>query len=208
MRSYAVPVARVVRSVAVAGEMKAVEGQEFHLAGLEFCREETDHETLFDGLTREQNPALSTYLAFHASPANTEMLTMATEAGTVVVPPEVKASAVVREVVSSAIGRIEADRIREERVIVDAVHLFYRPVYAFRYCHAGKKAVIEFDGPTGDARPGGATFEQYLGKVLEPKFLLDAGAEAVNLFVPGTQLARIVVQHGVKQVIEHRKREA
>jgi len=26
--------------------------------------------------------------------------------------------------------------------------------------------------------------------------------------VPGTQLARIVMQHGVKQVIEHRKREA
>jgi hypothetical protein len=68
--------------------------------------------------------------------------------------------------------------------------------------------VIEFDGLTGEAGPGGATFEQYLGKALEPKFLLDAGVEAVNLFVPGTQLARIVVQHGVKQVIEHRKREA
>jgi len=40
-----------------------------------------------------------------------------------------------------------------------------------------------------------------------PKFLLDAGVEAVNLFVPGTQLARIVVQHGVKHVIEHRKHE-
>jgi hypothetical protein len=159
-------------------------------------------------LTREQNPALATYLAFHASPANTETLTVAAQAGTVVVPPEVKASTVVREVVSSAIGRIEADRILEELVIVDAVDLFYRPVYAFRYCHAGKEAVIEFDGLTGDARPGGATFEQYLGKVLEPKFLLDAGVETVNLFVPGTQLARIVVPHGVKQVIEHRKREA
>jgi hypothetical protein len=27
-------------------------------------------------------------------------------------------------------------------------------------------------------------------------------------YVPGTQLARIVVQHGVKQLIEHRNREA
>lgn len=42
------------------------------------------------------------------------------------------------------------------------------------------------------------------GTVAKPKFLLDA----VNLFVPGTQLARIVVQHGVKHVIEHRKHEA
>jgi hypothetical protein len=202
-----VPVAPEVRTVTVAGETKAVQEREFQLAGLEFCREETDQDTLFDGLTRAQNPALATYLAFQASPANTEMLTMATHAGTVVVPPTVKASALVREVVSSAIGRIEADRILEERVIVDAVDLLYRPVYAFRYRHAGKEAVIEFDGLTGDARAGGDTFEQYLGKVLEPKFLLDAGVEAVNLFVPGTQLARIVVQHGVKHVIEHRKHE-
>ena len=108
--------------------------------------------------------------------------------------------------VSAAIGRIEADRILEERVIVDAVDLVYRPVYAFRYRHAGKEAVIEFDGLTGEARGSGSTFEQYFGKVFEPRFLLDAGIEAVNLFVPGTQLARIVVEHGVQRVIERRAR--
>ena len=68
--------------------------------------------------------------------------------------------------------------------------------------------MIEFDGLTGETRPGGATFEQYLGKVLEPKFLLDAGVEAVNMFLPGTQLARIVVQHGVRRIKDHRNREA
>jgi hypothetical protein len=60
--------------------------------------------------------------------------------------------------------------------------------------------VIEFDGLTGDIRPDGSTFEQYLGKVLEPRFLLDVGVEAVNIFVPGTQLVRIVVEHGAKQL--------
>ena len=124
------------------------------------------------------------------------------------VPPSSKSSALVREAVSTAIGRIEADRVLEERLIVDAVDLFYRPIYAFRYSHAGKEAVIEFDGLTGETRPGGATFEQYLGKVLEPRFLLDAGVEAVNMFLPGTQLARIVVQHGVQHIIDHRNREA
>jgi len=68
--------------------------------------------------------------------------------------------------------------------------------------------VIEFDGLTGETRTGGTTFEQYLGKVLEPRFLLDAGVEAVNMFLPGTQLARIVVQHGVQQIIDRRNREA
>jgi hypothetical protein len=60
--------------------------------------------------------------------------------------------------------------------------------------------VIEFDGLTGGTRPDGATFEQYLGKILEPKFLLDVGVEAVNIFVPGTQLVRIVVEHGAKHL--------
>jgi hypothetical protein len=207
MRSYTVPVAPEVRSVEILGETKTVEQRQFRLTGLESCREETERETLFDGLTRAENPALVAYLRFHATPVNAEMLADTARTGTVVVPPENKASALVREVVSSAIGRIEADKILEERVIVDAVDLIYRPVYAFRYRHAGKEAVIEFDGLTGDTRADGATFEQYLGKALEPKFLLDVGVEAVNIFVPGTQLARIVVQHGVKHVIEHRTRE-
>lgn len=208
MRTFAVSVAPEVRAVAIAGEWRPVDRRAFQIEGLESCREETEREALYDGLTRAENPALAAYLAFQAAPGDAELLARAAQSGTVVVPPNSKSSALVREAVSSAIGRIEADRVLEERLIVDAVDLFYRPVYAFRYSHAGKEAVIEFDGLTGDARPGGATFEQYLGKVLEPKFLLDAGVEAVNMFLPGTQLARIVVQHGVQHIKDHRNREA
>ena len=130
------------------------------------------------------------------------------QAGTVIVPPQNKASALVREVLASVIGKIEADRVLEESVTVDIVDLVYRPVYAFRYRHAGKEAVIEFDGLTGATRGDGATFEQYLGKALDPRFLLDVGVEAVNIFVPGTQLARIVVQHGVQRIHDRRNRNA
>jgi hypothetical protein len=206
-RTYTVPVAPEVRSVQVGGETKTVEHREFRVTGLEVCRDETEREFLFDGLTRQQNPALAAYLKFPATAVNAEMLDATAQAGTVVVPPQNKASALVREVVSSAIGKIEADRILEERVSVDVVDLVYRPVYAFRYRHVGKEAVIEFDGLTGDTRADGATFEQYLGKALDPRFLLDVGVEAVNIFVPGTQLARIVVQHGVKRLVDQRKHE-
>jgi hypothetical protein len=206
-RTYTVPVAPDVRSVQVAGDTKTVEQGRFPLTGQESCRNETEREFLFDGLTRQQNPALAAYLRFPGSVVNTEMLEGTAQSGTVVVPPENKASSLVREVVSAAIGKIEADRILEERVSVDVVDLVYRPVYAFRYRHAGKEAVIEFDGLTGDTRAGGATFEQYLGKALDPQFLLDVGVEAVNIFVPGTQLARIVVEHGVKRIADQRSRE-
>ena len=205
--TFNVPVPPEVRAVTIAGESRPVERGTFRIEGLQSCREETERAAVYDGLTKAENPALISYLAYQATPTNADELARAAQSGTVVVPPSSKSSALVREAVSVAIGRIEADRILEERLIVDAVDLFYRPVYAFRYSHGGKEAVIEFDGVTGDTRPGGSTFEQHFGKVLEPRFLLDAGVEAVNMFVPGTQLARIVVQHGVQHIID-RRREA
>lgn len=204
-RSYAVDVAPAVRSVVVAGETLTVTLGQVRLSGLESCREESEREFLFDGLTRAETPALARYLSYAGSFADAEALAETARQGTVVVPPENKASMLVREVVAATIGKIEADRVLEEKVSVDLVDLVYRPVYAFRYTHAGKSAVIEFDGLTGDIRPDGATFEQYLGKALEPRFLLDVGVEAVNLFVPGTQLARIVVEHGVKRLVEQKR---
>jgi len=206
-RDYQVRVQPEVRSVLVDGEERTVLNGAFRVTGLESCREEVSREIFYDGLTKGQNSMLLSYLKYEATPADAAALADESNRGTVVVPPEGKASVMVREVVGGLIGKIEADRVLEERVVVEAVDLYYRPVYAFRYKHAGKEAVIEFDGLTGDSRPGGATFEQYLGKVLEPKFLLDASVEAVNLFVPGTQLARIVVSKGVDTILESRQRQ-
>lgn len=204
-REYVVPLSAEVTGVSVEGAPRIVANREFRITGLESCRVQNDREVYYDGLTRAETPALASYLKYEATPGTAESLAETAASGTVVVPPEARASALVRDVVAAAIPKFEADRVLEERVVVDAVDLYYRPVYAFRYRHRGKEAVVEFDALTGDARPGGATFEQYLGKALEPKFLLDASVEAINLFVPGTQLARIVVQHGVNQLIERRK---
>lgn len=203
-RSYTVAVAPSVRSVELLGQTVAAEQGRLRLSGVESCRDETTREYLFDGLSRAENPALAAYLQFPGAALDAEALAEAARNGTVVVPPENKASMLVREVVSSAIGKIDADRVLEERVSVDVVDLVYRPVYAFRYRHGGKEAVMEFDGLTGEIRPDGATFEHYLGKVLDPRFLLDVGVEAVNIFVPGTQLVRIVVEQGAKHLAQQR----
>ncbi|WP_243075403.1 hypothetical protein [Microbacterium sp. SS28] len=199
-RSYSVAVSPSVRGVEIAGQALPVNQGHIVLTGLESCRDESARAFAFDGLTRLETPALSAYDSYASSVVDAEALAAATTSGTVVVPPDAKASMLVREVMAGAIGKIDADRVLEERVTVDVVDLVYRPVYAFRYRHGAKEAVIEFDGLTGATHPDGATFEQYLGKILEPKFLLDVGVETVNIFVPGTQLVRIVVEQGVKHL--------
>ncbi len=153
---------------------------------------------MFDALTGQAAPDLMSRLKFTAQVASAEMLAEAARGGTVVVPPQAKASVVVREVLSGLVGKIEADKMLEETVEFEAVDLYYRPVYAFRYRRGGKEAVVEVDGLTGEAKVGGATFEAYLGKVLEPRFLLEVGAEAANLFLPGATLVKVIVTKGIE----------
>jgi hypothetical protein len=197
-RTYAVKVAAEVRSVAIGAETKAVAGGAFSISGLESCREETRKEFYFDGLSKAALADMSVYVKFEGKVATQEELGEIAKAGTIVVPPEAKSSMIVREVVAAMLSKIDADRVLEETVRIERVDLYYRPVYAFRYRRQGKEAVVEFDGLTGETRIGGATFESYVGKVLEPKFLLDASVEAVNIFFPGATLAKLVIAKGLE----------
>jgi hypothetical protein len=197
-RDYPIKVPPEVRQVTIGAETLAVENGQFSLRGLESCREESRRETLVDGLTKAPAPALSAYLQHEAREIPAADLAAATADGFVVVPPQAKASMVVRDVVSGAIGKIDADRVLEEVVRVEAVDLFYRPIHAFRYRRAGKEAVMEFDGVTGEVKTGGATFEQYLGKALDPHFLLDVGGEALSLVIPGANIAKLLIIKGME----------
>lgn len=197
-RTYEVPVAPEVKSVSIDGKDHAVATSRFSLSGIESCREEHRTEALFDGVSKALDSSLHPYLKFDAQVvAPDEVATFAPE-GVILVPPQAKASALLRDVLVGVIKSVEADKVLEESVRVESIDLYYRPVYAFRYRWQGKEAVIEFDALTGEAKPGGATFEQYLGKVLEPKFLLDVGVETANIFFPGATLAKLVVQKGVE----------
>lgn len=155
-----------------------------------------------DGLTGAENEALEALLEFDPVEADAAHLASLAEENVVVVPPTVKASGLVRDAVAKAIGKIDADKILEERVELQAVDLCYRPVYAFRYRRMGKEAVVEVDGLTGEVSTTGSTFEEHLGKILEPRFLLDIGAEAANIFIPGATVAKLAI---VKSLELHRK---
>lgn len=197
-REYTINVAPEVQSVVLGGETRSITGSKFQVSGQEYCREENRKEVFFDGLTKLQNPGLSDYLRHPAAEASAEVLATLANDGTIIVPAEAKASTLVRDVVASAIGRIDADVVSEETVRLEAIELYYRPVYAFRFRWQGKEAIVEFDALNGEARTGGSTFEQHLGKLLEPSFLLDVGAEAANMFIPGANLAKFAIVKGIE----------
>jgi hypothetical protein len=197
-RDYVVKVAPGVVSVDIAGVPRPAADGAFTLSGVESCREEQRKDVLVDGLTKAEDKALADYLKIDGVLSTPADLARQAEGGVIIVPPEIRASMLVRETVAGLVSKIEADRILEETVRLEVCDLYYRPVYAFRYRRAGKEAVVEVDGVSGVAKPGGATFERYLGKMLDPGFLLDVTVETANIFLPGATLVKVLVNKGLE----------
>lgn len=204
-REHALPLGPEVTSIEVgAGEVQAVGGKAM-ISCKEHCHEVRRRESLIDGLTGALHPEYAPYVEFPAVEATADSLAELAKENTVVVPPLAKGSMLVRDALSQAITKIDADKVLEETVRLEAVDLYYRPVYAFRYRRQGKEAVVEFDALTGVIKAtGGSTFEQHLGKVMDPGFLIDVSAEAVNLFIPGATIAKIVIVKGMEM---HKKNQ-
>jgi hypothetical protein len=110
--------------------------------------------------------------------------------GTIVVPPEQRASFVVRKALSEVMKPVQADRILEESISLDVTDLFYRPVRAYEFMWRGrnKSGVIEIDTITGQFRQGKPLLGQIRG-ILTRDVLFDVGADTVGLFVPGGSIA-------------------
>ena len=112
--------------------------------------------------------------------------------GTLVIPPQVRATAVVRQVIAEVVRPVQnAQVIHEERVTVEAVDLHFRPVYAFEYVWAAKnkQAVIECDAITGDIRTGGKTWGDQFKGIITGDFMFDITADAVGMLLPGGSIA-------------------
>jgi hypothetical protein len=194
----------------------AIEGLEYDassgslsLTGLEHCLEEMRRELFIDGFTNQPDPSLADYLKFSSSEVPDEDLDDLTTEKTIVVPPQARASAVVRDILIGMIKSVQADRILEDLINVERIDLYYRPVYAFQYRWLSKEreAIVEYDGVTGHVQTEGKIFQQYVGKMIDPEFLFDVGVETINLLIPGGGLALKLAKKGI-EVAQSRKKES
>ena len=190
-----------VQSVMVLGQDVPVDAKvkSFNLTAVEHCREDRRLSQTFDGLAG-QKADLGKYMAF----AKEEIVDLGNFAaqGVLVVPPQARATAVVRQLMTEAIKPVQAQEIHEERVDVENIDLYFRPVYAFEYDWAakGKRVIVEYDALTNETHSGGRTWHDQIKNVMTRELLFDVTADAVGMIVPGgsiaVKLVRAVVDRG------------
>lgn len=167
-----------------------VTNNHIHVSVTEHCRQEEHDEVFIDGVTGKSDLALKKYLSLTPVAIEGE-LEKAFPKESIVVPPQARVSAIMRDALAKMIKGIQADKILEEQVEVECVDLYYHPMYAFQYLWKSKQkeAIVEVDGLTGEISAGNRTFNEYVGKVLNRDFLFDIGADAAGMFIPGGSIA-------------------
>jgi len=168
------------------------------LPAVEHCREEPRREVFIDGITSEHKPEYNRYLQYPANVLPLDQIDDLSQKNIILVPPQSKATAVLRNVLLDVLKSIQADHILEDQVEIKRLDLYYRPVYAFQYrWHSkDKEAVLEMDALTGTSQSNGTTYQRYMGQILDADFLFDVGAETVGLFVPGGGIAVKLARKG------------
>jgi hypothetical protein len=193
-RDYAVVAsAPEVREVTVLGTTYPVaeSGQAartFTLPTVEHCREEIAHELDADARSGAKVIDAAAVLAGPRDEISDPATLAADE--TIVVPPEHRASYVVRQLLSEMLKPVQADRVIEESLTLETIDLCYRPVWAFEFHWQSKdkRGVVEIDAVTGAVRQGGSLLPQ-LSKMVTRDALFDIGADTIGLLVPGGSIA-------------------
>jgi len=179
-----------VKSITLDGQNFDIKNGHYHLSVTEHCGSEENQIVLVDGVTGKFTPELSKYLLL--SPQEIKgQLDKIVPKNSIIIPPQIRVSAIMRETLSKMITGIQADKILEENVEVTCIDLYYHPVFAFQYrwLSKNKEAIIEVDGLSGEIRSGSRLFSEYLGRVLDQNFLFDLGADAAGIFIPGGSIA-------------------
>lgn len=165
----------------------------FTVPTLEHCREELAHVLDADARTGARVADAAVVLSGPRDEVSDPATLSADD--TIVIPPEQRASFVVRQLLAEMLKPVQADRILEESLTLETIDLCYRPIWAyeFHWRPKDKRGVVEIDAVTGAFRQGGSFLPQ-LGRVITRDALFDIGADTIGLLVPGGSIAMKVAR--------------
>jgi len=202
-RKFNVPVTGTeVQTITLHETDYPVTNRSITLAAVEHCREENRQQMFFEGVTGETQELGS--LMSDDRTELTDLAEFAAHDNAIVVPPEIRASFVMRQVLQLMLKPVQADVIFEEVVTVEAIDLYYRPIFAFefRWKPKDKTAVAEFDGVTGDMR-NAKSLRQQMNIPISRDALFDIGADTIGMLVPGgniaVKLAKVAIDYNAKK---------
>jgi hypothetical protein len=117
---------------------------------LEHCEEHTAKELYFDNTSKKPLNTLAAYFDYHKDEVTENDLEKLIKAGVVIIPPKMRSSAIVNDMLASLIHSVQADKIFEEAVVITHLDLYYRHAFAFEFLmkSKNKKTVIEVDALT------------------------------------------------------------
>jgi hypothetical protein len=182
--TYKVPIKTPhVTSVTVNGNDYTVTAGAIDLPLVEHCERDEQKEIWLDALSHQPYNAAS-YLKAQMTPIN---LNEFAPEGAKIVPPAVRASAVVRALLGDDFRPADADDVKEEQVNVECLDLYLRPAYNFKCVWAGKNKSVDLaiDAVTGELQSQPTAAMATVAKLLKPETLFDLGAETLNVIVPG-----------------------
>jgi hypothetical protein len=161
----------------------------FTLTGMSHCVEKRQGDVISDAVTGTPQPTWEKYLAYDKS--EIPNLAAFQPEGVIVVPPEIRASYIVRQQLTELMQAVQADTVHKEVLQIDTVDLYFRPVYAFEFHWVPKerRQSVEIDGLTGELRTTTKALGTVMGKMLTPELLFDVGVDAVDLLIPGGGIA-------------------
>lgn len=194
-RQYSVPASGPeVRAVTILERRHEVveagrAARTFALETVEHCLEDFGHEVYADGQTGQpvvDGPSVVTGGQMTEISDPTDLAVDET----IVIPPEHRASYVIRQLLAEMLKPVQADRVEEEVLTLETTDLYYRPVWAFEYHWKPKdrRGVVEIDAVTGQVRQG-QSLVPALSRMVTRDAIFDIGADTIGMLVPGGSIA-------------------
>ena len=153
------------------------------LPGLEYCVDENRQERFLDAVNGQALQLGTEYV----KKDKTEVADLGplSSGDVLVVTPQLSASKVAKQLLSTMTKQIQADKFLEETTNVEALDLYFRPIFAFEFAWKvkNKTGVAEFDAVTGTMINGKALHTK-TDKEVTREALFDINAETVTALMP------------------------
>ena len=156
----------------------------FSVPGVEHCIDENRQERYIDAANGQPLQLAADFVARDKTEV-TDLSPLAS-GEVLVVSPQLSASKVAKNLLSSMVKQIQADKMLEETTEIQTLDLYFRPIYAFEFAWKAKNktGVAEFDAVTGALNAGGKALHARSDTSITRDSLFDINAETVTALIP------------------------